>query len=726
MRARYQASGLILLIAVLACPLSRECAADVTLLGRWAEGPCFALAVDGDVVYGANGAWLEIVDFSPAGPPALLGRCLLPGPARDVSLENGLVAVASGNTGLRLLDATDPAAVHEVGSLHLASYAGAVALDGDHAYLAMGDDGLLVVDVADPAAPFEVGALDTPGHADGVLVDDGTAYVSDGRSLRIVDVSVPSAPVELGSFLLTSTEWETLMGFDVVEAHAYLVTQKDYSDGSEGLRIVDLADPAAPVEIGYLNVGTFGQDVAVSGTHAIVATGPAGLCVVDVSDPTAPVLVGDLDDEEPYYGVVVSGNRAYMMAGSDGMSAINLLNPAYPFLAASWDTHGATDLVAVRDDHAYVNLGSQGLHTFDLADLAAPSLIGPVVPTTIARGLAFRDQYACSVGVGYPDLRVLDLAEPSAPAVAATLEIGGQDTPHDIAIAGDVAYAPVSGSHGPGRLVVVDLANPQAPALAGWAQGSNPLCVDAVGDFAYFGDGQGLWILDGTDPQNPVVASTLPDVGHVADVVCDQDLVYLTCPATGLHVVDATNPYAPVEVANLPLPGEAKAIAIHVNVAYIAAGSAGLQVVSLVDPTSPYVVDHHPTGDDASAVTIDNHRVFVADGDAGFWIFMADILTPIPESTSATNRLVDVHPNPFNPQVIIAFELAQAQRVQVAVYDLAGRRLAELASGIRDRGPHQVAWNGRDAAARPAPSGTYLVRIEAEGWSAVRKVTLAR
>lgn len=69
------------------------------------------------------------------------------------------------------------------------------------------------------------------------------------------------------------------------------------------------------------------------------------------------------------------------------------------------------------------------------------------------------------------------------------------------------------------------------------------------------------------------------------------------------------------------------------------------------------------------------------------------------------------YPNPFNPQTTIRYGLPQAAHVTLAVYDLAGRRVATLFDGPRPAGEHAAVWDGRTAAGTPAPSGAYLYRL---------------
>jgi len=83
-------------------------------------------------------------------------------------------------------------------------------------------------------------------------------------------------------------------------------------------------------------------------------------------------------------------------------------------------------------------------------------------------------------------------------------------------------------------------------------------------------------------------------------------------------------------------------------------------------------------------------------------------------------------PNPFNPKTDIVFRLGSAGDVELAVYDLAGRRLRELLHGPRVAGEHRVAWDGRDDAGRALPAGTYVYRLTGAGRTATGKMVLVK
>lgn len=86
--------------------------------------------------------------------------------------------------------------------------------------------------------------------------------------------------------------------------------------------------------------------------------------------------------------------------------------------------------------------------------------------------------------------------------------------------------------------------------------------------------------------------------------------------------------------------------------------------------------------------------------------------------------MLGAFPKPFNPRTTISLELPAPQRVTLAVYDLAGRRVRTLCAGQLGAGLHPFAWDGADASGQPRPAGVYLARAVGAGWTRSLKVTL--
>jgi len=92
---------------------------------------------------------------------------------------------------------------------------------------------------------------------------------------------------------------------------------------------------------------------------------------------------------------------------------------------------------------------------------------------------------------------------------------------------------------------------------------------------------------------------------------------------------------------------------------------------------------------------------------------IVDVFFPDASSVAGTApRLIELRawPNPFNPIVTLFFELPDAAEVELAVYDVSGRKVAELYCGSLPAGPHRVRWQPADQ-----PAGLYLARLSLGG-----------
>ena len=72
----------------------------------------------------------------------------------------------------------------------------------------------------------------------------------------------------------------------------------------------------------------------------------------------------------------------------------------------------------------------------------------------------------------------------------------------------------------------------------------------------------------------------------------------------------------------------------------------------------------------------------------------------------------------------IGFTLAT--EVEVAVYDLLGRKIASLLSGNQAAGQYTLEWNGRDANGVGVPTGMYFLRMSSDEFNATQKIMLMK
>jgi flagellar hook assembly protein FlgD len=79
-------------------------------------------------------------------------------------------------------------------------------------------------------------------------------------------------------------------------------------------------------------------------------------------------------------------------------------------------------------------------------------------------------------------------------------------------------------------------------------------------------------------------------------------------------------------------------------------------------------------------------------------------------------------PNPSRGSVTLLLDLPSAGEVHAGIYDALGRRVRTLYSGALDPGAHPLSWNGLDESGRAVAAGVYLVRANAGGATAVRRI----
>jgi flagellar hook assembly protein FlgD len=83
-------------------------------------------------------------------------------------------------------------------------------------------------------------------------------------------------------------------------------------------------------------------------------------------------------------------------------------------------------------------------------------------------------------------------------------------------------------------------------------------------------------------------------------------------------------------------------------------------------------------------------------------------------------------PNPASSEAAISFTLPAAMPVDLAVYDIAGRRVRTLASGDAAAGEHRVTWDRTDSDGRRVAPGVYLYSLATPEGTRSRKLAVTR
>jgi len=322
--------------------------------------------------------WLS---FPPIVGAQIVGSVDTPGWAKGVVVEAGYAYLADSDSGLTIVDVSDPADPQVVTTVDTPGTAYGIDIAGGIAYVADYGGGLRLFDVSNPTVPSALGSIDTPGDARKVVVSGTTAFVADDAAgLTVVDVSSSSSPSVLTSFSV----YGMALDVDVSGTVAAVSTGWSVTGGSRGgLEIIDVTDPADPALLGRIDLPAIGLGGAVTiegptayairaGFQWIPTTEHfTGVDVIDISNPSEPQLLGGTALHRPTdtyahaYGVCISGTRAICGTGDGGLNFVDVENSAHPFYLG-YIPMTAEDVV-MDGDYFYVAAREYGLFVVDSA-----------------------------------------------------------------------------------------------------------------------------------------------------------------------------------------------------------------------------------------------------------------------------------------------------------------------------------------------------------------------
>ncbi len=409
------------------------------------------------------------------------------------------------------------------------------------------------------------------GDVRAVAFSGTLAVVGTERDIVVLDVSDPTKPVVQARI---PSKWRVREVW-IDGAYAYVLTHSPLLPIDEWstvamseLRILDLADPTAPVVLGTStwNVGQSGTgatDLTVGNGVAYLIEDGRGPYRVDVSDPAQP------------------GPRIPFFSNDNPP-------PGWHF------PEDATDL-AVDGDRLYLLDGTLGIMEFDVSDSEAPVLTGEWSFYWGHGGIAVVGDLL--VATAYAWLLVFDVNAPGTEWVIAFEACGGTEW-KGLRAEGTMLHGVIEDGNAT-LLVDVDLADPSAPlcvpgALVPLYKG---FAVSGGVELVAAGD-SGLLVF-GSEPgagSGPLAAVQFPDGGGLGGIV-DGQTAY-TATSGGLGVWDVRTPSVPSSLSFIGVPeGVAGVIRLGRHAILLAGGWDALQtggalgLVDVSDPWNPALID---------------------------------------------------------------------------------------------------------------------------------------
>lgn len=356
--------------------------------------------------------------------------------AADITVHNDVAYLGTWGrpqacpaSGVRMIDVSDPAEPSEMGTIASglefpststdSVWVGAVetaAFTGDLAAVAVrlcdtsernrrSDTfrGLALYDVTAPAAPLLLGTLSSGDRTQGIheidLVarEDGSllAAITSPQSvrhtegtagdLRIVDLTDPASPIEVSNWDLRRDGPEPAIDemlsqvYDDLEIHAHSATWTPDGMGlwvanwDAGVTFLDTTDPASPV-----TVTTFGYDPETEGNaHSVATDTEAGLLIRNDQD----LVAADIERHQRGW----SGQRLYDISDPENVSELGTFvtdrsasneDGTATYFDGRYSAHNAVLLGGID----YVAWYSDGLRIVDVFDPRAPEELGWFIP----------------------------------------------------------------------------------------------------------------------------------------------------------------------------------------------------------------------------------------------------------------------------------------------------------------------------------------------------------
>ncbi len=668
------------------------------------SGTLKSCAILDDLAVGAGDHSLQIFSiYDPDNPILLSGRRFL-SPVDQAFIQDQYVYVTGENENIHIIDISDSAHPADIGILTIDCPTW-ISFDGSLAHVTTCSSGVFIYNMANPIDPEFVGQyLDDLGGFNQIFLFDHFAFVSAHSELLIFDIEDWENPELMSSYVAPARIKEM-----IVEEENCFILWYDLDIGS-GIQILEISDPGNPIFIAEIPSSVV-YDFA-TGRDYLYAQGNE-LNIFDISDPSSPSLVAVFSIVD--FTVTVDSDRA-VIAGIS-FDILDISDPSNPVRRGNYHLPGWVQDVSVVGDFAYT---ANSIYDIYITDISAPE-------NSIQVGRHERFGIYYDVYVVYPyayflsrpgQLRIFNISNPHEPVLLSEQNFNGD--PRDIVVKGRYAY--IAGGNG---MYIMDISDPEDPILvnADYDNFTNCLEIDVVDDYAYvvddrFTDGD-LKVINVGDPENLFLENSVDY--HATDIVIRNDYGFASGIEPAMVIIDISDRVDPVVIGTYNQLDTAEVVFVSDNLAYLIAGNS-IELVDIGDPRNPVRVGQYDHLSDPSQFFVKENYIFIADRYSLEILRLVhtavdDIITYPPFSFA----LSPAYPHPFNAATTIRYDLPKECDVRIEIYDLLGRKIETLVDGIQPAGSHAAVWE-----AEGISSGVYFYRIRAGEHAETKKALLLK
>lgn len=368
-----------------------------------------------------------------------------------------------------------------------------------------------------------------------VEVEGDYAYCCFAPGLVILDISDIANPTFTGGLFIQGDNFN----IEIANHYAYIFGERDK------LRIINISNPQSPQFVSEIAIDAEVDNICVDGDYIYAASGVLGLLIIDISDPYNPVIITRFDTDGDTEAVVVVDTLAFVSERhiyptSRSFQVINVSDRYNPVLVGyiSENLGWNRDLI-IDGDYAYLANTYRGFIIIDISNLSNPSVLTQMENVTYPRNLFKLGDHIFMDSCFYT-LQVIDVANPGSPLLISSYDIGAGATDFDLSS----NYLFVAGSYG--GMPILDISNVgNISQVAEYETPRASSLVFAIGDYLYAGESNIRFnIHDMTDPAMPILISRY-DLPYGLYPYYISDFYLYILSGNGLGIIDISEPSQP-------------------------------------------------------------------------------------------------------------------------------------------------------------------------------------
>ncbi len=311
------------------------------------------------------------------------------------------------------------------------------------------------------------------------------------------------------------------------------------------------------------------------------------------------------------------------------------------------------------------------------------SAIGSVSAGVTAFDVEVHGNYAYTVNQnGDALLRIIDISNPESPALVGSVSVGGG--PSEVSVRGKYAYVV---NYTGGSLKAFDISNPASPSLASTVGvGGLPKGVYVQGSYAYVvGESGSLQVVDISNPRalTSVKAISLGAAGTKHGVYAQDGYLYVILNnASGrMKIYDISNPASPRMMSSVSAGVNPQAIVVQGRYAYVVNHGRTLQIFDIANPEAPIEVSSTSLGGSSNsnqAIHVQGRYAYIAN-NASDLLEIYDVSNPAsPLIVGSVAPAAD--PSDVFVQGRYAYVTSQTGAL-LQIFDLGGAYVQQLEAG---------------------------------------------